>query len=105
MVSRTSDLTSCNVIGGVGIAVFADAAVEVPAAEVDVDGCVGAVGAVGGAVNGCSSWGLVNLALGFWTTLGFLGAGQSLDMWSAAPQLKQRLSWVVSREPSGLTCK
>ena len=67
-------------MGGVGIAVFADAVVEVPAAEVDVDGCVGAVGAVGGAVNGFSSCGFVTLAWGRWTALGFLGAGQSLDM-------------------------
>ena len=52
-------------MGGVGIAVFADAAVEVPAAEVEVDGCAGAVGAVGGAVVGLSSWGLVSLAWGF----------------------------------------
>ena len=91
-------------MGGVGIAVFADAVVEVPAAEVDVDGCVGAVGAVGGAV-GFSSCVFVTLAWGRWTTLGFLGLVQSLDMWSEAPQLKQRLSCVVSRVPSGLTCQ
>ena len=51
-------------MGGVGIAVFADAAVEVPAAVVEVDGCVGAVGAVGGAV-GLSSEVFVSLACGF----------------------------------------
>ena len=73
---------------------FADRAwgsVEVPAAEVDEVGCV-VGGAVGGAVVGFSSWGFVNLALGFWTTLGFLGLVQSFAMWSEAPQLKQRLS-------------
>ena len=81
---------------------FAVAAVDVPAAEVDEVGCV-VGGAVGGAVVGFSSWGLVTLAWGRWTTLGFLGLVQSFAMWSEAPQLKQRLSCVVSREPSGLT--
>ena len=58
---------------------FAVAAVDVPAAEVDEVGCVGAVGAVGGAV-GFSSCVFVTLAWGRWTTLGFLGLVQSLDM-------------------------
>ena len=43
---------------------FAVAAVVVPAAVVEVDGCVGAVGAVGGAV-GLSSEVFVSLAWGF----------------------------------------
>ena len=43
---------------------FAVAAVDVPAAVVEVDGCVGAVGAVGGDV-GLSSEGFVSLAWGF----------------------------------------
>ena len=51
--------------GGVGIADFADAAVEMPAAEVDVVGYVGAVGAVGGAGVGLSSEVFMSLAWGF----------------------------------------
>ena len=54
---------------------FAVAAVDVPAVVVEVDGCVGAVGAVGGAVDGLSSEVFCEFGVGLLSGVGFFGPG------------------------------